>query len=357
MYFLLFWTFFFFTYILAHVVTLLFLLTLFIPALFFGTHKKSIEEIETGLLKQELSIPFYHRYLGIHVLHIPCLDESIKHVILVHGTAGSCLTYLHTFKHLAKVFHVHAIDLPGFGRSEGSGLGFSEVIKNYLLTLKIEKAVFVGHSFGGFICTQFAADYPSFVEKLVLIGTVGIFPTLGDLGAYWGVFFKFSLANFGRRFGRVGLTVAKFILEDENLYWYSLLSNPNSYGDKIVASNIHLSVSGCFWKNPILELFGRVNTPVILMYGACDNIIPPHQGQILNHLYGFPLFVIKNGKHNLTKLQARHVARNIIFSSSPSPIKITTSLVNLGPPSLFKSSFNRKQTTSIIQKLYTLLKE
>ncbi|MBI3421088.1 MAG: alpha/beta hydrolase [Candidatus Sungbacteria bacterium] len=66
-------------------------------------------------------------------------------------------------------------DLPGFGNSrlpqqEGiSPAEYVQIAKELLDKLGLEKAVLIGHSFGGMLAVRFAAAFPDRVEKIVLI--------------------------------------------------------------------------------------------------------------------------------------------------------------------------------------------
>lgn len=71
--------------------------------------------------------------------------------------------------------HVIALDLPGHGRSAGSGyadtLGYARDVGAFLDALSITRAIVVGHSMGGAIAQQIALQMPERVAGLVLLGT------------------------------------------------------------------------------------------------------------------------------------------------------------------------------------------
>jgi pimeloyl-ACP methyl ester carboxylesterase len=76
---------------------------------------------------------------------------------------------------LAPRFQVFAPDLPGFGRSPGppevlSVAGLADALAHWLDANRIERAAFVGNSFGCQIIAELALRYPERVDRLVLLG-------------------------------------------------------------------------------------------------------------------------------------------------------------------------------------------
>ena len=94
-------------------------------------------------------------------------------LVLLHGFLESKAIWADFAETLRKDFTVIAIDLPGHGESElidgthGMQL-MAETVKVVLEAEKIEKAVVAGHSMGGYVALQFAADHEEWVKGLVL---------------------------------------------------------------------------------------------------------------------------------------------------------------------------------------------
>ena len=94
---------------------------------------------------------------------------------------------------LAEHFHVVAPDMVGFGYSDRpEGVKYSldtwaDQTVGLMDTLGIEKAHLVGNSFGGGIGLRIATKHPDRVDKLVLMGSMGVdFPITEGLDAVWG---------------------------------------------------------------------------------------------------------------------------------------------------------------------------
>lgn len=76
-------------------------------------------------------------------------------------------------------FHVVAFDLPGFGRSPAptgawGTADYAGFVRDALAGLGIDKAHFVGHSFGAKTSLYIASTYPELVDKLLLVGSSGL---------------------------------------------------------------------------------------------------------------------------------------------------------------------------------------
>jgi pimeloyl-ACP methyl ester carboxylesterase len=77
---------------------------------------------------------------------------------------------------LCKKYRVVTIDLLGHGETECLGYVHSmeenaEVVRAVLSKLRIRKAIFAGHSMGGYVALAFAELYPAIVKGLVLLNS------------------------------------------------------------------------------------------------------------------------------------------------------------------------------------------
>lgn len=95
-------------------------------------------------------------------------------VILIHGAGGNHLYWPPEIRRL-KDQRIYAIDLPGHGKSEGIGrqsiADYAHSVLDFMSSLKINKAVFVGHSMGGAIALWLGIHNPSRTLGLGLVGT------------------------------------------------------------------------------------------------------------------------------------------------------------------------------------------
>lgn len=94
-------------------------------------------------------------------------------VVLLHGLGGSGRWWGRNVPSLAERFRVYVVDLAGFGESRGrvpTGLAGAEAtVLATLDRLELGRVALVGHSMGGRIAVELAADAPERVARLVLV--------------------------------------------------------------------------------------------------------------------------------------------------------------------------------------------
>lgn len=103
-----------------------------------------------------------------------------KPLVLLHGGSGSWTHWLRNVEHLSQFRTVWALDMPGFGDSslpdgvtDADGLVpyMAEIIQH---TFVGEPVDVMGFSFGGMTAGLVAAQYPSLIRQLILIGAPGL---------------------------------------------------------------------------------------------------------------------------------------------------------------------------------------
>ena len=120
------------------------------------------------------------RYVALHEHHLAYRTAGAGPVlVLLHGMAGSSLTWRFVLPTLAQHFTVVAPDLLGHGESakphtEYSVSAHANVLRDLLAALGHERATIVGQSFGGGVAMQFAYQYPERCERLVLVSSGGL---------------------------------------------------------------------------------------------------------------------------------------------------------------------------------------
>lgn len=117
-------------------------------------------------------------------------------VLLLHGSGPGVSAYANwrlTLPALAEHARVLAPDVVGFGHTAApAGFRFDPRswtghLLGFLDALDIPRVSVVGNSFGGALALRLAAQYPDRVDRLVLMGAVGVsFPLTPGLDAVWG---------------------------------------------------------------------------------------------------------------------------------------------------------------------------
>lgn len=102
-----------------------------------------------------------------------------KVLILIHGNTGSSKHWDLLIKSLPEEYKIYAVDMRGFGdstynKSATSIKDYASDLKLFVDSLGLTKFNLSGWSLGGAICMQFAAEYPEYVEKLILLASANI---------------------------------------------------------------------------------------------------------------------------------------------------------------------------------------
>ena len=211
-------------------------------------------------------------------------------IVLVHGMAGSGATWDLAMPKLAERYAVLALDLPGHGSSakpvDGDySLGaFASIVRDLMVTLGHDRATIVGQSLGGGVAMQFAYQFPSRCERLVLVGSGGlgreVAPILRALAFpgveyLYPVLFASWLGDAGRGvlggLRKIGLRPSAYV--EQVWQSYESLTEPET---RVAFAQTLRSVVGASGQrvsaHDRLPLADTI--PTLIMWGANDAIIP-----------------------------------------------------------------------------------
>ncbi|HYM22038.1 MAG TPA: alpha/beta hydrolase [Vicinamibacterales bacterium] len=128
-----------------------------------------------------LPITLYGQDLRIAFMDVAPSGTPNGHtVVLLHGNNFAGFYFGGPIDALRKAgFRVIVPDQIGYGRSSKPIMPytFADMARNtrlILQSLKIDRAMVVGHSMGGMLATRFATQYPAMVERLVLYNPIGL---------------------------------------------------------------------------------------------------------------------------------------------------------------------------------------
>jgi pimeloyl-ACP methyl ester carboxylesterase len=97
-------------------------------------------------------------------------------LVLLHGQPGSAADWVQVAERLPPQLHVVAADRPGYGSSKLPAAGLAANARAVLDDLDargIQRAVLVGHSYGGGVALSVASLAPRRVEAVMLLASVG----------------------------------------------------------------------------------------------------------------------------------------------------------------------------------------
>ena len=199
-------------------------------------------------------------------------------LVLIHGLSGSGRWWTRNVSPLAQQFRVHIVDLIGFGGSrDGHRFVLNEAaahLTQWLDQLGIERTSLIGHSMGGFIAADLAADFPERVDRLVLVDAAALPFGRGHL--HHAVGLAHGLRRLPVRFLPVLITDA----------WRAGPMTILHAARELVTTDI----------SPKLA---QIRAPTLVVWGEHDSVIPLELGrQLGERLPGARFTVIPRAGHN-----------------------------------------------------------
>ncbi|WP_428328981.1 alpha/beta fold hydrolase [Mucilaginibacter sp.] len=211
-------------------------------------------------------------------------------LVFLHGWGSSLQVFEKIQQYFETDFHVFAIDLPGFGKSdEPDGVWgvyeYTAFIEEFFKLKGISNPILSGHSYGGRIALLYASRNP--VLKLVLLDSAGIKPTRSleyYLKVYSYKLVRKTLPVF------VGNTQANTILDK---YRKKAGSSDYSSATPMMRQVLVKSVN-----EDLKNIMPLIKAPTLLIWGENDTATPVSDGQTMEKLIpNAGLVVLKNAGH------------------------------------------------------------
>lgn len=212
-----------------------------------------------------------------------------KPLVLISGLGYSSWQWHKMVPLLAEKFQVITFDNRGVGQSDKpagpytAGMLAQDTV-GLLDALKIDKAIVVGHSMGGFIAQAIALDFPQRVEKLILCSTnfggpnhAPITPeamkVLTDVTSDALTRFKNGLAVSTAP----GWSEKNPAMIEEWIQWR--VANPIEpvHYQAQMAIGLGLLPEAAAFENKL----PRLNFPTLILFGAHDKVVPPANADLL----------------------------------------------------------------------------
>ncbi len=201
-------------------------------------------------------------------------------VVLIHGFGGDLNTWMFTQPALSETHRVIALDLPGHGGSaKDAGKGdletLSGALRGFLTALSIQKAHLVGHSLGGAVALRAALDEPWRVASLTLIAPAALGTEVDDA-------FTRDFIAAGRR-RQLEPVLAKLVA-DPALISRDMIEEVLRFkrldGAQQALTAIHEANFAGGQHEVLRDRLAELrDTPVQVIWGATDRILPARQAQ------------------------------------------------------------------------------
>jgi pimeloyl-ACP methyl ester carboxylesterase len=202
-------------------------------------------------------------------------------LVLVHGLGADVRTWRFAIPALASNFHVYAIDLLGFGRSDKPQIPYRigtlvEALTGFLDAVGIDKTSIVGNSLGGWVATLFATVHPDRLSKLVLVDSAGYGEEPAQMVRdYLSQFDPSTVATAERFLSSMNPEDQRMVEAAAVAYFARRLSRDDGHA---VASLVESIMRGEDTLGPEVK---QIHAPTLVIWGRNDPIIPLRIGQAL----------------------------------------------------------------------------
>ena len=281
---------------------------LFIILLTFVIGNSFYSDISVEDLKNEFTNE-HSQFIEIDEVNVHYRDEGEGFpIVLIHGTAASLHTWDAWTDVLIKTNRVIRMDLPAFGitgpnkNADYSIEAYTTFLHSFLEKLKLEKFHLAGNSLGGHIAWNYTADYPSKVEKLILVDASGL-PTNKSQPAIFKMA-KTPILNSLFLYITPRFLIKKNIeevYEDDSKITDELINRYHKMALRVGNRKAFIDRAKTDFKLDTqvnLEKLKSIQTPTLLLWGAKDLWIPLANGIRMNEiLVNSKLEVLENSGH------------------------------------------------------------
>lgn len=213
--------------------------------------------------------------------HVNYLDEGHgEPVILLHGSGPGVTAYANwrlLIPVLAQNYRVIAPDVVGFGYTDRPQ-GFEYTLESWMQfaldfmdSLGVAQASFIGNSFGGALSLALAARHPQRVRCFVMMGAAGIhFPISEGLEKVWGYQPSFeAMRDLMNTFAYQGEKISDEIVESR--YQASIRPGYQESYELLFPEPRQEKLDALCLPE---EEISRIDKPVLLVHGREDVIVP-----------------------------------------------------------------------------------
>lgn len=202
-----------------------------------------------------------------------------KCLILIHGWGVNSRSFFPIVPFLHKDFKIYLIDLPGFGKTKfdpklKSSFDYAQEVLKWIKSKKLKNVNLLGHSFGGRVTSILAQENPNLINKLILISPSG-------------------LPN----------KKLKFIYKIKDILPPKIVKKISPIARRIFSSRDYKNSGGKIKlfkkivKEDLTQIFKRIKTPTLIIWGKNDKELNWKLGEKLNKLIKRSQLVIVPGDH------------------------------------------------------------
>jgi pimeloyl-ACP methyl ester carboxylesterase len=246
-----------------------------------------------SITSEDVPYPFPSSYLPLSLygqdVRIAFMDVAPsgtpngKTVVIFHGNNFAGFYFGNIIEALRKEgFRVIVPDQIGYGRSSKPIIPYNlnDMARNsraILQSLKIDRAMIVGHSMGGMLATRFATQYPAVVERLVLYNPIGLSDGRYDRPA--GNIDEQYKAALGATYQSIRGSLMRYVAHNESAWTpefeaYARVRYAWTLGaDWPRLAMVQTLLSNVIYADPVVYDWAHIRAPT-LAFGGAEDVLP-----------------------------------------------------------------------------------
>lgn len=245
-------------------------------------------------------------------------------VVLVHGISDSMEAFGFLAPRLEARYTVYRLDVKGAGHSarpwpsDYSVRGMGTFLTRFLDAVGVQRAAFVGSSWGGIFVLRVAILHPDRVAALVPIGTMAYREPVTFSGSWWLArwpVLRWLAPTLVTR-GRVQPLFEQYMFSPGYAYarprfdeYYRNLERDN--GKRVFVAFFNGWTGAEFEDTE--RRYRQLFVPTLILWGEKDAFFPPEQAERLHRdIRGSRLRIVPNGSHSIVEENADSVAGELL---------------------------------------------
>lgn len=228
-------------------------------------------------------------------LNINYLDVGEgKCIVLFHGWGANKEAFTPIINRLSAYMRVVALDFPGFGKSDEPKEVwdvelYAQFMKKFIKAADCERAIWLGHSFGGRVIIKLFEKMEVKPSKIVLVDAAGIKPKRG-------IDYYFKVYSY-----KLGKKILKLPVVNKTGLYEKLVKNAGSSDYKVLSDNMRATMTRVVNEDLRAHL-PDINVPTLLIWGDMDTATPLQDAKIMDSLLPDSGIVVLEGAGHFSYL-------------------------------------------------------
>jgi pimeloyl-ACP methyl ester carboxylesterase len=258
-----------------------------------------------------LSLTLYGQDVRMAFMNVAPLGQPNGHtVVLFHGNNFAGFYFGNVIDALRKEgFRVVVPDQVGYGRSSKPIIpyNFHDWARNTELvldSLKIDKAMIVGHSMGGMLAARFATQYPAIAERLILYNPIGL--TDGRWSRPWQSVDDAYKQTLGSTYPSIRASIMRYVAHNPAAWTPEFERYTRvRYAWTLSAdwprlAMVQAIINSVQYLDPVVDDWAHIKAPTLVFGGADDSL--PGSPAVFRERMKFIADTVPNGNARLQLL-------------------------------------------------------